>query len=109
VDTKLTVQFIHLPGIEEYQHDEGKNGTLLGKPETERVATEYDIVQQWSKQNAETERDDEPYDQAANQKPQISFPVLCAITRWSHLLSDNNNELYFFRYYPDFTRNRNKI
>ena len=72
---ELAVKCIHANGVPEDQREEGKDGSLLGKPETERVAADLELVKKIHQQNPATERHREPDKQAAGHQTEIGLPV----------------------------------
>jgi hypothetical protein len=75
VNVEFTVKFIHFAGVEKDQANEDVDGALLGKPEAELVAPQRDGIKGVDQQDAKTERDNKPDDQAAYNQPEISSPV----------------------------------
>jgi hypothetical protein len=75
VNVEFTIKFIHFGGIEKDQADEDVDGTLLRKPEAQLVAPKGDGIEGFKQQDAETERDNKPDDQAAYYQPEVPSPV----------------------------------
>jgi hypothetical protein len=60
VDIKFLIQFVHLININKYQNDEGKNGTLLGKPESQLVAPDPYLVKWHGQNDSKAKRNKKP-------------------------------------------------
>jgi hypothetical protein len=75
MNIKLDVQVVHAPGVIENLYYEEVNGPLMGKPESNRVATKVELVEKINEQNARPERHQKPEDQHIPQQLQGFFPV----------------------------------
>lgn len=75
VNVELTVDVAHLLRVIEDQRDEDVDRSLVGEPEPERIATQRDAVEGRRKEDAGTERDQEPNDHDLGQEAQHGFPV----------------------------------
>jgi hypothetical protein len=87
VYVKLTVNVVHLLGVIEDQHDEDVNGTLLRKPETQRVTTKTEVVEQIRKQDAGPEGHYKPDDENPGQQTDRGFPVGLTAVVFLHEIS----------------------
>jgi hypothetical protein len=76
VDVEFFVELVHQHDVNENLHDENVDRTLLGEPEAQFEAAEPNRVQGFDKENAESVRDDEPYNQQTDEVAQVDFPVL---------------------------------
>jgi hypothetical protein len=61
---EFLIDSIHTPGVEKNQHHKNIDGSLLCEPEAQLKPANPDLVQLLDKKNAESERTDEPYEQA---------------------------------------------
>jgi hypothetical protein len=75
VYVELTIDVVHLLGVVKDQRNEDIYGTLMRKPEPERVSAELDVVEQIRKQDASAKRHGKPDDENLGQQTQRGFPV----------------------------------
>ncbi len=75
VETVFSVELVHHFDIDKHHNDKDHDGALHGKPEAEREAGEFDLVQRINHQNRTNKANDEPYAYEDNQVFQIGFPV----------------------------------
>jgi hypothetical protein len=68
MNIKLDVQVVHAPGVIKNLPNEKVHGTLMGKPETQRITTQMELVKKVHKQNARPKRHQKPEDQARSSK-----------------------------------------
>jgi hypothetical protein len=62
VNVEFAIDFTHLFRVVENQRNKHVNRTLLGKPESQWVAPQLDVIQHFDKQDAGAERNQKPYD-----------------------------------------------
>jgi hypothetical protein len=75
VNVEFAIDRIHFLGIDEDQRHKNVNGSLLGKPEAQRVTAQVNIVEEGCEQDTCTERNQEPNCQYLGQQTQRSLPI----------------------------------
>jgi hypothetical protein len=75
MNIKLDVQVVHAPGVIKNLRHKKVDGPLMGKPESNRVATKVELVEKVNEQNARPERHQKPEDQHVPQEFYGFLPV----------------------------------
>jgi hypothetical protein len=73
MNIKLDVQVVHAPGVIKDLPDKEVDGTLVRKPETQRITAQVELVKKVHKQNARPERHQKPEDQTFLKSFRVSF------------------------------------
>ena len=71
----LAIEFVHAPNVIPNDANEDVDGALLGHPKSELEASEFDLVECVSEEDAAAEGHEGPDSEKGGKDAQIRFPV----------------------------------
>lgn len=74
-DAVFAIDSVHQPGVDEDQHHKDIDGALLCPPKAQLKTVKLDLIELVHGNDAESEGDDKPHRQEAENNPDVGPPI----------------------------------